>query len=206
MHQNEFEGPLPDEFYQLTNLEQIYLNSNQFSGTISSQLSGLQSLERLRMHNNNFSGELPEEVCELQLDWDDPSTFNISNNNFCEPYPTCIIGFEGDQDTSSCGEEVSISDDSQPLSLNIARSYPNPFNPYTTIEYTIPYQVKVQMYISDIIGRKVVTLVSGIEYPGSKKIQWDGRNSSGLPVSAGVYYCTLSTENTVKTYKLILLK
>ncbi|GIS39971.1 hypothetical protein Ct9H90mP12_1650 [bacterium] len=35
MHQNEFEGSLPDEFYELTELVQLYLNNNQFSGSIS---------------------------------------------------------------------------------------------------------------------------------------------------------------------------
>ena len=206
MHQNEFEGSLPDQFYQLTGLVQLYLNSNQFSGTISSELGGFQSLERLRMQNNSFSGDLPEDICALQLQWDDPTSFNITNNNFCAPYPSCIVGYEGDQDTTSCGEEVSISIDTEPMRFNIDRSYPNPFNPYTTVSYTIPYNVKVEMYISDIMGRRIVTLVNGKQDKGRKNVRWDGKNSNGRSVSAGVYYCTLSTDQFVKTHKLILLK
>ncbi len=206
MHQNEFEGSLPDEFYELTELVQLYLNNNQFSGSISPNIGGFQSLERLRMQNNNFSGELSEEICDLPLQWDDPAAFNITNNNFCAPYPYCIDGYEGNQDTTSCGEDVYIQSEIEPMTFNIERSYPNPFNPYTVVTYTIPYNVKVQIYISDIVGRRVVTLVNGNQDRGRKNIKWDGRNSYGRSVSAGVYYCTLLTDQFIKTHKLVLLK
>ena len=92
------------------------------------------------------------------------------------------------------------------MTFNIERSYPNPFNPYTVVTYTIPYNVKVQIYISDIMGRRVVTLVNGNQDRGRKNIKWDGRNSYGRFVSAGVYYCTLLTDQFIKTHKLVLLK
>ncbi len=88
----------------------------------------------------------------------------------------------------------------------LSQNYPNPFNPSTTIEYSLPLNVKsetsnVKLVIYDILGRKVKTLVNKKQNPGNYSVQFDG---NGL--SSGIYYYKLQTGNYVQTKKMILMK
>ena len=86
-------------------------------------------------------------------------------------------------------------------------NYPNPFNPKTTIVYTIraihesPLQ-KIDLSIYNILGQKILTLVSESQSPGTYTIQW---NAAGLP--SGIYLCRLTTNQGIqKTRKLLLVE
>jgi hypothetical protein len=70
-------------------------------------------------------------------------------------------------------------------------AYPNPFNPTTTIKYTLPIESKVEIIIYDIMGREVRTLVNGYNGIGYKEVMWDGKNNDGQQVSSGIYVCRL---------------
>jgi len=54
----------------------------------------------LYIHNNQLSGEIPESICDLNIGWSG-GDFNITNNQLCPPYPSCIVDV-GEQDTSDC--------------------------------------------------------------------------------------------------------
>ncbi|MEJ2543834.1 MAG: T9SS type A sorting domain-containing protein [Calditrichaceae bacterium] len=86
-------------------------------------------------------------------------------------------------------------------------NYPNPFNPKTTILYTVgahrdvPLR-KIDLSIYNILGQKIVTLISKYQTAGTYTIQW---NANGLP--SGIYLCRLSiNERKLKTRKLMLLE
>ena len=181
------------------------MNNNQFSGEISEDISNLVSLVKLRIQNNNISGLLPEEICFLNMPFDESNSFNISNNNICAPYPYCVDGYEGEQDTSSCNQ-LSMVDAPILSQYYLNNAYPNPFNPQTNIEYSIPFRSEVDLFISDVLGRRILTLDSGIKESGLNRIIWNGKDNSGKPVSTGIYYCTLYTDNYVQSTKLVLLK
>jgi hypothetical protein len=205
LHHNQFSGGLPTEIFSLTDLTDLYLNDNQFTGVLSSEITFLENLERLRLQNNQLSGLIPEEICDINLDWSNPISFNISNNYLCQPYPYCIQGYEGNQDTSNCSQ-VSIIDPTLPLIYELHNAYPNPFNPLTTIQYALPVNTGVQMTIYDMMGRVVKTLVSGTQGPGFKSIQWNATNDRGESVSAGIYLCTIEAGHIRQTRKMVLLK
>ena len=205
LHHNQFSGGLPIEIFSLTDLTDLYLNDNQFTGELSSEITFLENLERLRLQNNQLSGLIPEEICDINLDWSNPISFNISNNYLCQPYPYCIQGYEGNQDTSNCSQ-VSIIDPTLPLIYELHNAYPNPFNPLTTIQYALPVNTGVQMTIYDLMGRVVKTLVSGTQGPGFQSIQWNATNDSGESVSAGIYLCTIEAGHFKQTRKMVLLK
>jgi len=79
--------------------------------------------------------------------------------------------------------------------------YPNPFNPATTISYSLEKYGKVSLVIYDIQGRKVHTLVDEYNDKGSYDIIWD---ASGL--STGMYILQMVSEEFVSTQKLMLIK
>jgi thermitase len=74
-----------------------------------------------------------------------------------------------------------------PTEFAIHDNYPNPFNPSTTIRYEIPEASRVSLVVYDIMGREVLRLVDDVIEPGYYTVKWEGRNSSGNPVSSGIY-------------------
>jgi hypothetical protein len=101
---------------------------------------------------------------------------------------------------------VSRSFELQPASFSLQQNYPNPFNPSTWIEYQIPSTQRVLVAVYDLLGRRVKTLVDGVQALGSYRIQWDGSDDAGRQVASGVYLYQLRTANFVQTNKMVLLK
>ena len=83
----------------------------------------------------------------------------------------------------------------------LLRSFPDPFNPATTIAYQLSALTHVSLKVFDALGREVVTLVDGIEQPGLKTVRLDGTRLSG-----GVYFCRLEAGGVTSVKKLLLLK
>ena len=98
---NNLSGSLPSGIGQLTKLSHLYLNGNSFVGHMPG-IGNLNNLTRIYLYDNQLTGELPCDMCELETEWDNPSLVKISGNQFCPPYPECIIGNVGIQDTSNC--------------------------------------------------------------------------------------------------------
>jgi hypothetical protein len=88
-----------------------------------------------------------------------------------------------------------------PLSHLMARNYPNPFNPTTTIRYSIPVSGHVNLTVYDLQGREVAVLVNGIQTAATYAVTWDG---SAFP--SGVYFCRLTAGNETFTGRMMLLK
>ncbi|MCD4691582.1 MAG: T9SS type A sorting domain-containing protein [Calditrichales bacterium] len=91
-------------------------------------------------------------------------------------------------------------------SPTLKRNYPNPFNPVTTIRFELHKKVDVKLVIYNVMGQKVRTLLNGKQNEGVHKVLWSGSDDRGNPVSSGVYFYRLTTENYDKTMKMILLK
>ncbi|MBS1514320.1 MAG: T9SS type A sorting domain-containing protein [Bacteroidetes bacterium] len=81
------------------------------------------------------------------------------------------------------------------------KSYPNPFNPTTTIEYGIPTDGNFKIIIYDILGREVKTLLNDFVLKGKYTVQF---SNEGL--NSGIYYCKISSLNYNKTIKLLNIK
>ena len=93
-----------------------------------------------------------------------------------------------------------------PLTYSVSQNYPNPFNPTTTIRYELPEYSHVSIIIYDLMGRRMTTLVNEPEEPGYKTIVWDGTDSFGKQVSAGVYLYQIRAGNYTRVRKMALLK
>ena len=106
-------------------------------------------------------------------------------------------------------KKINLVFDSSPDQFLFLRSFPNPFNSTTTIQFNLgenPIMIlpsAIQIY--DLRGNLVNTLLFNHSILGNYSIRWDGMNESGKPVSSGVYFCKLNTEKSIETLKLILL-
>ena len=68
----------------------------------SLDVSNNSALTYLLCDNNQLSGTMPESICNLSIDFSDSMVFNISDNQFCPPYPSCVENYIGLQDTTNC--------------------------------------------------------------------------------------------------------
>lgn len=120
-----------------------------------------------------------------------------------------LIGLCSFQDSAfvqlSVEESNSQSIEIEPL--EIISNYPNPFNPETTISFTLPQTGAVDLGIYNIKGNRVKTLLAGDIVKGKHSVVWSGDNDMGNKVSSGIYYYRLSVNGQIKlTKKCLLLK
>ncbi len=96
-----------------------------------------------------------------------------------------------------------------PKAYGLSQNFPNPFNPSTTLQFSLPEyegQVHVRLEVYNLRGSLVKTLVDGVREPGNYRVQWQGKDHLGRPVSSGVYFYRLSTPNFKAVRKMVLLK
>lgn len=87
------------------------------------------------------------------------------------------------------------------------QNFPNPFNPATTVVYSVPETGPVHLDVFDVRGRHVATLVNGTVAAGEHRVRWNGRTGSGFPAASGVYLYRLSTSSGFQEAKrMVLLK
>jgi hypothetical protein len=96
--------------------------------------------------------------------------------------------------------EVSFSN-TLPVKTELSDSYPNPFNPTTSINYSLANNGNVEIMIYDAAGRLVEELVNGHQDGGSYSISWNASNQA-----SGMYFVKMMAGDIVQTQKLVLLK
>ena len=89
----------------------------------------------------------------------------------------------------------------------LMQNSPNPFNPATTIPFTLPYAGHARLVVYDVAGRLIRVLQDGRFHQPVGKIEWDGRDQEGNRVSSGVYFYRLSLDGKyAASRKMVLLK
>lgn len=82
------------------------------------------------------------------------------------------------------------------------RNYPNPFNPATNIEFSLPKTKHVSLKIYDLFGKLAEVLINNeLKVPGRYSFAFDGSN-----LSSGIYFCRLETDDFTETRKMLLIK
>jgi hypothetical protein len=93
-----------------------------------------------------------------------------------------------------------------PLVAQLFQNRPNPFNPTTTIRYSVADKSHASLTIYSTSGERVRTLVEEIVPAGIREAIWDGKNDNGRPVATGVYIYRLRTGGETLSKKMVLLK
>jgi len=90
--------------------------------------------------------------------------------------------------------------------FELQQNFPNPFNPTTTINYSILQESKVDLTIYNLKGQKVKQLVSEQLTVGQHSIVWDGKDDNSKSVSSGIYFYKMRTKDFSEMRKMLLLK
>ena len=93
-----------------------------------------------------------------------------------------------------------------PTAFSVNQNFPNPFNPVTTLEYSIPENMVVQVTIYDNMGRLVKNLFNASQRAGTNRIQWNATDNMNQPVPTGMYIYRIQAGDQVETNKMIYLK
>jgi len=88
----------------------------------------------------------------------------------------------------------------------LAQCYPNPFNPRTTIAFSIAKSEKVRLEVFDVAGHRVRELLNQHHGPGVYKVTWDGTDARGSRIASGVYFYKFVAGSFTDTKKMIMLK
>jgi hypothetical protein len=88
-----------------------------------------------------------------------------------------------------------------PETFSLTQNFPNPFNPATTIRYSMPNRSQVLLTVYNTVGQKVATLVQEQQEAGSYEVKFDGS-----ALASGVYFYRLQAGSFMQTRKLLLLR
>ncbi len=156
-----------------------------------------------------FPYRLPD--CDLSIDAGRADTTGMYLPMYDLIYHDRVI--DGDQDGAAridmgCYEHdpYPVAEEDIPRYESGLTNYPNPFNPSTTIRFTIPATSTVKIAIYNMRGQKIRDLV-GITYQaGEHEIVWDGRNNRKSTVSSGVYICRMNYSGNTLYRKMMMMK
>ncbi len=93
-----------------------------------------------------------------------------------------------------------------PALFELSQNMPNPFNPATSISFTIPASGMVKLAVYNALGQEVRTLVNGHLAAGVHSVVWNGRDSAGRATTSGIYFYRLEAGSLSATKKLTLLR
>lgn len=88
-----------------------------------------------------------------------------------------------------------------PQGFALAQNFPNPFNPSTVVEYTLPERMEVTLRVYSLLGQEVAVLAQGVQDAGVHQIRF---HAAGLP--SGTYFCTLRAASGTQIRKMVLVK
>ena len=147
-----------------------------------------EDADQLRIAGAGIATQLPEDLITLRLSNDNKaSTANVIQANLS-------------LNESPLGIAVQTLNET-PNTFSLENNYPNPFNPQTTIRYSLPEAAHVKLQVFDLTGRNVASLVNEVQTEGEYAIDFDASN---LP--SGVYVYRLEANDFQQTKKMTLLK
>jgi len=92
---------------------------------------------------------------------------------------------------------------SDELSIGV---FPNPFNPRTSVTFSINSQQTVKISVYDLSGKRIAVLADGLFQTGTHSLDWGGKDLQGNAVASGSYFVQMATQNGVTTQKMMLIK
>jgi len=101
---------------------------------------------------------------------------------------------------------TSIEGELNPALTLAASNFPNPFNPTTTISYSVPTSGPTTVKVYNLKGQEITTLVNNEMTSGNYSVVWNGTDSKGNSVSSGIYFVRVQNSGKAVTSKMLLSK
>jgi hypothetical protein len=170
----------------------IYGNSgDDYAGCLAGQGSA----------NGNFSED--PRFCQFGNPAD---PFGLMIGSPCAPDDNPSCGLIGARPVG-CGAVTGVTDGAPPAPpYRLYANRPNPFNPTTTIRFSLPRVERAALVVYDIAGRRVATLADDSFGPGEFEVTWSGKDDTGRDVASGVYFARLVAGDFTAVRKMVLIR
>ena len=96
--------------------------------------------------------------------------------------------------------------DTPQLATMLLGAYPNPFNPLTSVKFSLDRAQHVRLDVYDVEGRRVSQIADGAFIAGEHSVRWTGQDAAGRDLPSGTYMVQMVTENAVRTSKMTLVR
>lgn len=166
------------------------------------------SVEPLQITANRF-GIIPHQFKLYLIDTRRERVYNLGNTaeySFSLEKKEHSRQFRLIAGTSEFFEQNSDGIPIIPLEYSLSQNFPNPFNPVTTILYTLSHSGVVQLEIFNILGQKIRTMVNSQQPIGTYSVTWDGKDNHGILLSSGIYYYQIQANNFRSVKKMTFIK
>ena len=90
--------------------------------------------------------------------------------------------------------------------IRLAQNFPNPFNPQTTILFTLGTRQKAEIAVYDLMGKQISVLANRFCDVGNHSVVWNGKDAMGRAVPSGTYVVRRETESGVEARKVMLVR
>ena len=157
--------------------------------------------------NDYEQGIIQMEIADYSFNRSNPIELTFSFENNTDSYDFLKYSFSTYNKSNQIVAEGYDFLQTAPSSYRLAQSYPNPFSSGgTTIEFDLPVTESISMFILDIRGRKVKTLINNEQLFGYQSVMWDATNDDGENVSSGVYFYQIKSRSFNEVGKLVFVK
>ncbi|HEU4723674.1 MAG TPA: FlgD immunoglobulin-like domain containing protein [Candidatus Eisenbacteria bacterium] len=170
---------------------EIYAERSEVSCGFEFQLQGTYLVYAYTMESDWWTGR----------GWPVGSTFPLLATNLCSRTQELE---RADYDLAQLGSPT-WSNVPQPAMV-LRQNRPNPFNPFTLIEFDLPTECRVGIRVFDSSGRLVRTLLDEVRPAGASEAIWDGRDDHGAPVASGVYFYEARAAGWTRQRRMVLLR
>lgn len=126
-----------------------------------------------------------------------PSGIVYVSDNPTGLYLFSVEGFTG---------TITAVGDHKTEAFTLSQNHPNPFNPSTTIAFELARRAYARLFIYDVNGARVRTLIDRELPAGAHSVEWNGTDSRGGTVASGVYYYRLEAGTASATKRMVLIK
>ncbi|MFO7660666.1 MAG: C25 family cysteine peptidase [Candidatus Cloacimonadaceae bacterium] len=200
----DIDGDLQYEIIVQNHLNSVYIYNHD-----GSMLTGFP-------FNMNFNGSTPATLTDFDEDGNYDLISGYSNGVLVIKLRralgtmnawTVYRGSLSRQASFAATDFVSNQDETAVSTILLSANYPNPFNPETTISFTLPKaEQNVNLIIYNSKGQKVRTLLRGSSDKGETRLVWNGKDDNGRAVGSGIYFYRLNVAGESQSRKMLLLK
>lgn len=193
----DFSDILNPQFINVVDLELDFDISmmDSINDKIVISSSDINSIFFYAVDNNN----LP--ILAREFKWNNRTYYCVAHNDYLL-VSVFSYGLNALSNNVTPISEIEIINTTNQINFS---NYPNPFNPTTTISFSIPNKSKVDLTVYNIKGQKVKTLANNEFEYGDHSIVWGGDNESGEFVGSGIYLYKLNVNGKIKAVKKCLL-
>lgn len=190
------------------------------------EIEGVENIQEIGVFEDNVcvgavvTNELPVQIRAYTTGTGEELTFQVveSSRSLPENKSYSVYNFDKQQyenKSMRSGQQsysmIKLGRDDYEVSVPSSKisnleNFPNPFNPTTTISFSLSSETNIELNVYNLKGQLVRSLTNGHYTSGSHSIAWDGKDDDDKPVSSGLYLYKLKTSNQVISKKILLLK